>query len=234
MKAFLIPLLLTIAYPALAVAQYDTFAPQPAAVSTSTPQISGDTFAPEPELTSRPLATDDAAHTPMSEVVRVINMLPRPEVAFVDFGCGYDARWCVAAAEKWKCKCIGVELDPSRARAARERIRNLGLDGYVTIVEGDVANTPVSGDVAVAYLYPTVLAKLKPRLQSFKAFASYLHQPSGIACTKSGDTWIYQRQFQSTAAPAQGAVWDGVFYNQPVCTSPNCAMCNSIRRQLRQ
>ncbi len=46
------------------------------------------------------LATGEAAHTPMSEVVRVIGLLPKPEIGFVDFGCGYDARWCVAAAEK--------------------------------------------------------------------------------------------------------------------------------------
>lgn len=178
-----------------------------------------------------PLAVNDAAPTPMAEVTRVIALLPKPKVAFVDFGCGYDARWCVAAAEKWNCKCIGVEINPSRAKAARDRIRNLGLAHLVTIVEGDVQNTQVSGDVAVAYLYPDTLTKLTPRLRKFKAFASYLHQPSGITCTKNGDTWFYQEPIQvQQTRPA--AVWDGFTYSQPICTSPNCAMCNSIRRQL--
>jgi hypothetical protein len=183
---------------------------------------------------SVPLATGEAAHTPMSEVVRVIGLLPKPEIAFVDFGCGYDARWCVAAAERWGCKCVGIEIDPQRASAARERVRNLGLDNLITILEGDAGTVPVSGDVAVAYLYPSVLARLKPRLESFKAFASYLHQPPGLNCTKNGDTWFYRRQVQTAMAQQQGAVWQGMVYNQPVCNSPHCAMCNAIRRQLGQ
>jgi hypothetical protein len=185
---------------------------------------------------SGPLATGEAAHTPMSEVVRVLGMLPKPEVAFVDLGCGYDARWCVAAAEKWGCKCVGIELDSKRAEAARERVKNLGLDRLITIVEGDAGEVPVSGDVAVAYLYPSLLARLKPRLESFKAFASYLHQPPGMSCTKNGDTWFYRKAVQSaqsvqySASPQ--AVWSGTAYSQPVCNSPYCAMCNSIRHQL--
>ena len=187
-------------------------------------------------VVGEPLATGAAAHTPMAEVVRVIGLLPNPEIAFVDFGCGYDTRWCVAAAERWGCKCIGVEIDPDRAAAARERVRNLGLDHLITILEGDAVDAPVSGDVAVVYLYPDVLAKLKTRLEGFRAFASYLHQPPGINCTKNGDTWIYRRgaqQVQQNYATQQSAaVWRGALYNQPLCNSPNCAMCNSIRRQL--
>ncbi len=181
------------------------------------------------------LATGEAAHTPTAEVVRVLGLLPKPQIAFVDFGCGYDARWCVAAAERWGCKCIGIEIDSGRANAARERVRNLGLDHLITIVEGDAATVPVSGDVAVVYLYPDVLARLKPRLEGFKAFASYLHQPPGMPCTKNGDTWIYRQQVQQAQmAYSQGAVWGGQTYSGPVCNSPHCAMCNAIRRQLGQ
>ncbi len=184
-------------------------------------------------LPIRSLATDDAAHTPMSEVVRVIGLLPKPEVAFVDFGCGYDARWCIAAAERWGCKCIGIEIDSDRANAARERVRNLGLDNLITILEGDAGEVPVTGDVAVVYLYSSLLARLKPRLESFKVVASYLHQPPGMPCEKNGDTWIYRKQVQMSSIPqGSGAVWQGMMYNQPVCNSPNCAMCNAIRRQL--
>jgi hypothetical protein len=183
---------------------------------------------------SAPLATGEAAHTPMAEVIRVLGLLPKPEIGFIDFGCGYDARWCVAAAERWQCKCVGVELDPSRANAARERVRNLGLDHLITITEGDAATVPVSGDVAVAYLYPDVLARLTPRLQGSRAFASYLHQPPGISVTKNGDTWFYRRHTQVALYQQSGAVWGGQYYSGRVCNDPRCRMCNSIQRQLGQ
>lgn len=222
MRIFLTCVLLLVGRPLLADFAGAVIAPEP--IAAAYPVV-----APEPLQ----LATGEAAHTPMSEVVRVIGLLPKPEIAFVDFGCGYDARWCVAAAEKWGCKCIGIEIDSRRAAAARERVRNLGLAHLITIVGGDAAEVSVSGDVGVVYLYPNILAKLKPRLEGFRAFASYLHQPPGLNTTKNGDTWFYRRQaIQQVAAPSTAAVWGGSYYSSPVCTSPNCAMCNSIRRQL--
>ncbi len=189
-----------------------------------------------PPVSDNRLATGAAAHTPMSEVVRVIGLLPKPEIAFADLGCGYDARWCIAAAERWGCKCIGIEIDPGRAAAARERVRNLGLDHLITIVQGDAGDVPISADVGVAYLFPELLERLRPRLESFKVFASYIHQPPGLNATKNGDTWFYRRQEvrQQVIQESRqaGAVWQGAIYNQPLCNSPHCAMCNSIRRQL--
>ena len=67
-------------------------------------------IAPEPVMAQ--LATGEAAHTPMAEVVRVLGLLPKPEIAFVDFGCGFDARWCVAAAEKWAANVSALSLIP--------------------------------------------------------------------------------------------------------------------------
>lgn len=220
----------------------------PASFSVAKPDLLIDSL-PEP------LATDEAAHTPMAEVVRVLNLLPRPQVGFVDFGCGYDARWCIAAAEKWGCKVTGIEIDPYRAAAARERVRNLGLSHLITIVEGDAGEVPVRADVGVAYLYPELLARLKPRLEALRAFASYLHQPAGMPVVKNGDSWVYARppalvrndrqaspvnlqavhneiyqQVQSSSRPL--AEWGGQYYAGPVCSNPGCAMCNAIRGQI--
>lgn len=170
------------------------------------------------------------APTPTREVERVLSLLPRPEIAFVDFGCGADARWCVAASERWSCRSVGVEIDPGRARQARERVKNLGLSHLVTIVEGDATSVMVEADVGVAYLYADVLEKLRPRVERLRAFASYLHQPPGIPVVKNGDSWLYIRpqQIQQT----RQAIWGGYGYSSPVCDSPNCQMCNSIRSQL--
>jgi hypothetical protein len=229
---------------ALALAQWD-IAPEVAAwdvtADVAPVQVAAWSVAPEPAPTRpdvlldtlpEPLATADAAHTPMSEVVRVLDLLPRPQVGFVDLGCGYDARWCIAAAEKWGCRVTGVEIDPQRAAAARERVRNLGLDHLITIVEGDVGTAEIQGDVAVAYLYPDLLERIKPRLEYFRAFASYLHEPPGLPVVKNGDSWVYTKPQQTAVAQSKAAVWQGRTYTRPVCTSAGCQMCASIRFQL--
>lgn len=171
-----------------------------------------------------------SAPTPMAEVVRVIGLLPKPEVGFVDFGCGADARWCIAAAEKWGCKVTGIEINPARVRAARERVRAAGLDHLVTIVEGDAATTEVTADVGAVYLYSDVLAKLKLRLEKLRSFASYMHQPPGLVTVKNGDSWIYTRPVP--VVQQKSAIWNGLLYSHPQCNNPNCGMCNSIRSQL--
>jgi len=171
----------------------------------------------------------DFAPTPVEEINRVLSKLPRPTVGFVDFGCG-DARWCVAAAKLWNCKVTGIEIDPGRAKIARERVYLAGLSHLITIIEGDATKVQVQADVGVAYLWPDVLQQLLPRLQRLKAFASYMHRPPGLPVTKDGDSWLYT---QPIVTWSQSAVWQGYSYSQPVCDSPFCSMCNSIRRQLR-
>ena len=166
----------------------------------------------------------DAAPTPQSEIDRVLALLPKPSVGFVDYGCG-DGRWCIAAAKRWGCRATGVEIDPARAAVAKERVRSSGLGHLVTIIEGDAITTDVQADVGVAYLYADVLEKLKPRIEKLQAFASYMHQPPGLPVTRNGDSWLYVR-------PQPAAAWGNQIYTRPLCNSPDCAMCNAIRSQL--
>lgn len=174
----------------------------------------------------------DSAPTPHSEIARVLGLLPKPEVGFVDFGCGADARWCIAAAERWNCRVTGIEINPSRAAAARERVANSGLGHLITIFEGDATQIDVNADVGVAYLYADVLAKLRPRLEKLRSFASYLHQPPGLPVVKNGDSWIYTRPAMAASLPSVArpmAVWNGIAYSGPICSSPGCQMCQAIR-----
>lgn len=177
----------------------------------------------------------EAAPTPMPEVVRVLGLLPKPEVAFVDFGCGADARWLIAAVEEWGCKAVGIEIDPTRAAIAKRRVEEAGLSNLITIIEGDSTSVDVEADVGVAYLYPNTLEKLKPRLAKLNAFASYIHEPPGLGAVKNGKSWIYSKpKAAAPAAPAQprGAVWGGQVYSGRVCNNPFCGMCNSIQAQI--
>ena len=171
----------------------------------------------------------EASPTPMDEVNRVLGVLPKPEVAFVDFGCGSDARWCIAAARKWGRPVIGIEINPERAAQARINVNENGLDQQITILEGDAAQADIEADVGVAYLYDETLTKLKPRIAKMKAFASYMHQVPGLAMSKNGDTWIYTK---SVSATRPVAIWNGQPFTQRVCANKNCQMCNQIQAML--
>ena len=183
------------------------------------------------EFSEQKAAGDAAAPTPYDEILRVLDLLPKPQVGFVDFGCGENARWCVCAAEKWGCKVTGVEINPARAAAARERVKAAGLEHLITILDGDATTTEVQADVFAVYLYPDVLAKLQPKLSRMTAGASYMHAVPNMPATKNGDTFIYARQ----SVPQQSqrmAVWGGQLYSGPVCSDPRCGMCSSIRAQI--
>lgn len=176
------------------------------------------------------VAGDASAPTPGVEVERVIGLLPKPTVAFVDWGCGADARWCVAAVERWGCKAFGVEIDSARAAAARERVRSLGLSQFIEIIEGDATKVSIEADVGVAYLYGETLEQLRPRIEKLRAFASYRHQPPGVPVVKNGASWLYVKG--QPVQQSRVSEWQGQYYSAPVCNDPSCAMCRKIRRDL--
>jgi len=194
------------------------------------------------------ISAADAAPTPLAEIEKALSALPKPRVAFVDPGCGPDARWVIAAVEKWGTPAIGIEIDPARAAAARERVANLGLEDKITIITGDAREVEWEADVGAAYLYEELLDELKPKLLELDAFVSYMHKPSGISMTKRGDTYVYTRRSTAEAtrptaqpvvqtvqpvAPSRpAAVWGNRVYYGRVCSNPNCSMCNSIQQQI--
>ena len=177
----------------------------------------------------------EAGPTPIAEVARVLAILkPRADEVFVDYGCGADARWCVAAAETYGCRAVGVEIDPERAASARAHVASLGLSGRIEIIEGDALTADVDADVGVVYLYSDVLDSLRPKLTELDRFASYMHQVPNLPMSKSGDAYVWQQQFATQPVTADRyAVWGNQYYRAPVCNSPGCRMCASIRSQLR-
>ncbi len=76
----------------------------------------------------------------------------RADDVFVDIGAGLGrvvalARLCTGA------RCVGVEIQPSLARATRQRAHALRLDG-IDVVEGDAAQRPNAlADGTVFFLY---------------------------------------------------------------------------------
>lgn len=181
-----------------------------------------------------------AKPTPMAEVVRIVQQLrPQPHETFVDFGCGFDARYVIEAVHRYGCRGIGVEIDPARAASAREYVREAGLSDRIQIIEADARTVDVKADVGVVYLEPEMLEQVRPQLEKLDRFVSYQHYVPGLTMTKGQDTFYWRRtvpvvaQARTVIAGNGKAVWNGQLYSQPLCSSPTCAMCNSIRAQLR-
>jgi len=192
-----------------------------------------ESFEPIAELKVEDLPAE-AQPTSFAEVHRVLFELnPKPNETFVDFGCGHDARFCIAASSIYGCDSIGIEIDPERAASARRRVRELGLTDKVEIIEGDATAVDVDADVGVAYLWPNVLEKLKPKLENLDRFASIQHRVPGLEMAASGDSFFWERPKEIAAVQTVSIPFPEYSgYQRPVCNKANCSMCNKIRANM--
>lgn len=73
----------------------------------------------------------------------------------IDLGCG-DGRVMIAAAQQYRCKTVGVELNVLLAREAQYNVTNAGLSDHVTIHQGsihDMVADRALNDVSVVFLF---------------------------------------------------------------------------------
>lgn len=177
----------------------------------------------------------DAQPTPYAEVHRILSELePKPGETFVDYGCGYDARFCIAAASIYGVDAIGIEIDPGRAASAKRRVAAFGLADRITIIEGDATAVDIDADVGVAYLWPETLEALRPKLESLDRFASMNHRVPGLDMEENGDAFVWTKpeeieEIQTVSIPFP----EYASYSAPVCNKENCSMCNKIRANNR-
>lgn len=83
-----------------------------------------------------------------------------------DLGCG-DGRILITAARKFKARGVGVELSPELARRTHRRIRELGLQDEIRIIEGNLLEVDLrAADVVALYLLTSSNEQLKPKLES--------------------------------------------------------------------
>ena len=103
--------------------------------------------------------------TPM-EVVDVMLKLGAvtPTDFVIDLGCG-DGRIVVAAAEKYKARGMGFDINPERIKDAEESAKKAGVTGRVRFVEKDLFEADIhEATVVTRYLLPDVNLRLKPKL----------------------------------------------------------------------
>ncbi|MGA2143811.1 MAG: methyltransferase domain-containing protein [Bryobacteraceae bacterium] len=109
-------------------------------------------YIPTPQLVVEKML--EAAHVKPGEVV-------------YDLGAG-DGRIVIAAAQEFGARAVGVEILPEVCEKARERIKSLGLDDKVTMVQNSALRVDLSpADVVTLYLLTNSNERLKPNLEKY-------------------------------------------------------------------
>lgn len=90
----------------------------------------------------------------------------KPGDIIYDLGCG-DGRVVIMAAQDFGAQGIGVEMREDLAKQAMGKISDLGLEGRVKIVHGDMFKVDISqANVITLYLTTSANDKVKPKLEA--------------------------------------------------------------------
>ena len=107
-----------------------------------------------------PIPTPQFVVEKMLEAGRV-----KPGDTVYDLGSG-DGRIVITAAQKYGAKAVGVELRPDLCDKARERVKELGLEDKVSIVQGSALHVNLSAaDVVTMYFLTSSNERLRPSLE---------------------------------------------------------------------
>ncbi len=90
----------------------------------------------------------------------------KPGEILYDLGCG-DGRIVIMAAQEFGARGVGVEMREDLAKQATQKVSELGLDGRVKIVNGDIFKVDLSqANVVSLYLTTSANDKVKPKLEA--------------------------------------------------------------------
>lgn len=81
-----------------------------------------------------------------------------------DLGCG-DGRIVITAAERFKIRGVGIDLNPVRIQESQENAVKAGVSRQVRFIEGDLFEADISeASVVTLYLLSSVNLRLRPKL----------------------------------------------------------------------
>lgn len=105
--------------------------------------------------------------TPLPVVKQMLTLAEiKPDDIIYDLGCG-DGRVVIMAAQDFGAQGVGVEMREDLAKQALTKISDLGLEGRVKIVHGDMFKLDLSqADVVTLYLTTSANDKVKPKLEA--------------------------------------------------------------------
>ena len=97
-----------------------------------------------------------------------------------DLGCG-DGRIVIAAAKRYGCRAVGVDIDPLRVDEARKNVRKHGLEKLVTIRQQNLFTVDLTeATVVTLYLNTRYNTQLVPELNKMKAGSRVVSHLFGI------------------------------------------------------
>lgn len=104
--------------------------------------------------------------SPQEVVERMLQMAHvQPGETVYDLGSG-EGRIVITAARQFKAKAVGVELNPGLCKIATGRVRSLGLESRVRIVNANMLKVDLRpADVVTIYLLTSANEMLKPILE---------------------------------------------------------------------
>lgn len=122
----------------------------------------------KPGQTPKQVADSDLLYVPTPDAVitRMFEMAQiRKDDLLIDLGSG-DGRIPIQAAQKFGTRGRGVDLIAERVDIARANARAAGVEHLVSFEQGDALQVKISdASVVTLYLFPHVMAKLRPRLE---------------------------------------------------------------------
>lgn len=101
--------------------------------------------------------------TPQIVVDRMLNAAAlRSGELLYDLGCG-DGRVVITAAQKFRARAVGIELQPLLVKSTLKRVTDLGLESMVKIVHGNIMTYDLRpADVVTLFLLTSSNEKLRP------------------------------------------------------------------------
>ena len=124
---------------------------------------------PSPTAQQRPARQPDIFFVPTREsVVDAMLQLARvtPADVVFDLGSG-DGRIVMLAAQKYRARGVGIEIDPALVRRSRDIAREAEVSDRVRFLEGDLFEADISeATVVTLYLSTSVNRRLEPKLRT--------------------------------------------------------------------
>jgi len=105
--------------------------------------------------------------TPLPVVKQMLSLAQlKPGEIIYDLGCG-DGRVVIMAAHEFGARGVGIEMREDLVKQALTKVSELGLEGRVKIVQGDIFKVDLAqADVVTLYLTTSANDKVKPKLES--------------------------------------------------------------------
>jgi len=91
----------------------------------------------------------------------------KPGEVVYDLGSG-DGRILITAVQEFNAKAVGVEILPDLCEKARERVRSLGLEDKIRVIQGSALRVDLSpADVVTLFFLTGSNERLKPVLEKY-------------------------------------------------------------------